>query len=257
MATGRTVNRYLRVYLDGYDMSGYTRNLGNIGAEWETPDLTALTDAVKGVLLNQRELSIGPYNGLLDNTATSGLHVITSGSSGAGFGHVVTAAIGVRAAPAQGDPVFCARPIQDGYAASSDGGAMAATLKFGQHDAANPIGYDKPWGVLVHANASEPSANTAAGVDDNGGASSAGGVMFWHVLGGSAGNITIKIQDAAINSNVNFSDLSGATTGSIVAATPAAGFVALSNTATVRQYLRWQIAGAAASVTFVLAFIRG
>ena len=44
---------------------------------------------------------------------------------------------------------------------------------------------------------------------------------------------------------------------SIPSVTPASGMVAISTTATVRRYLRWQISlGTATTATFALAFIR-
>jgi hypothetical protein len=70
--------------------------------------------------------------------------------------------------------------------------------------------------------------------------------------------LTLKVQDAATNSNGSFSDLSGATSGSITAAvTPQSGMVALGTTATVRRYLRWQLVfGTATTCSFTAAFIR-
>jgi hypothetical protein len=79
---------------------------------------------------------------------------------------------------------------------------------------------------------------------------------MYQVFAGN-GTATLKVQDAATNTNPSFADLSGATSGSVNCATPSAGVVAISTTATVRQYLRWQIVfGTATTVTFALAFVR-
>ena len=78
--------------------------------------------------------------------------------------------------------------------------------------------------------------------------------MVYQVLAGN-GTATISIDNSANNSA--FTALSGATTGSINCAVVQHGIVALGVTATVRRYLRWQIAlGTATSVTFALSFHR-
>jgi len=133
---------------------------------------------------------------------------------------------------------------------------MAVNIPFGAWDVANLIDYEKPWGVLVHANGAETAVNSAAGIDDRGAATAACGYLVYQVFAGN-GTATVKVQDAAINSDGSFSDLSGATSGVTDFSTPAAGIVAIGTTATVRQYLRWQIVlGTATTVTFALSFCR-
>ncbi len=81
--------------------------------------------------------------------------------------------------------------------------------------------------------------------------------MMYQVLAGN-GTATLKVQDAATNTNPSFADLTGATTGVITCAAGVHGFVQLGVTATVRQFLRWQIVwGGATSVSFALGFMRG
>ena len=70
------------------------------------------------------------------------------------------------------------------------------------------------------------------------------------------GTASIKVQDASTNSDVSFADL--LSSGSVNFSTPKSGIVALAKTATVKRYVRWQIAlGTATTVTFALAFVRG
>lgn len=255
MATGRTVNKFTRVYLDGYDMSGYSRTVGPLGTTFDEAELTALSDGPKGYLPNHCNLSFGALNGIFDNTATSGLHVV---ASGAGTKRTLTAAIGVKAIPAQGDPVFCGQWNQKAYQASDDGGAVVATLPFETwpSDAASLL-YQKSWGTLLHANSAVTAANTAVGVDDYGAATTLGGYMVYHVLAGD-GTATITVQHAATNADGNFANLGGCTTGSVDFSTVASGMVGTTTrTTSVSRYLRWQIAlGTATTVTFVLSFVR-
>lgn len=253
MATGRTHNRWLRVYLDGYDMSGYARDLGECGAVYDAIDLTALSDAVKGVLPGQPALMGGPLNGLLDNTATAGLHVV---ASGAGVARALMAPIGIRAVPAAGDPCFAATLQQLSYQSTDSGGGAFVTVGFGGASPSALPGAGNPWGLLVHAKGAETGVNSSTGLDDRGASSALGGLFAYQAFS-SNGSVTLKLQHAAANNDGSFADLTGATSGSINASvTPAAGQVAIAPV-TVNRYLRWQLVlGTATTVTFALAFIR-
>jgi hypothetical protein len=81
MATGRTVFKHSRVYIDGYDLSGYSRSFGPLGVSYAAEMIAALTDGVKNTLPNHATISPGVINGIFDNTATSGLHDVL-GSAG-------------------------------------------------------------------------------------------------------------------------------------------------------------------------------
>jgi len=255
MATGRTLNRWARVYVAGYDLSCYSRTIGPLVADYNAADVTAdMCDAVRGYLPDAPNISPGTLNGVMDNTATSGLHV--TASTWPGTGKIVTAALGIRAAPAAGDPVFHGQFQLNSYQVLESGGAITVTAPFGNYDETAIINHNKPWGVLLHANSAVTAVNAAAGIDDRGAASSLGGYMVYHVLAGD-GTATIKVQDAAVNNDGGFADLSGATTGVIDCSTVSSGIVALAIGATVRQYLRWQVVlGTASTVTFVLSFTR-
>lgn len=257
MATGRTVARWARFYADGYDLSGYARTLGTLGQEFDAPLGAALSDEVQGALIGQGSLSIGTLNAFLDNTATSGLHVV---ANGAGARRVVMIPLGIRAAPAAGDPAFMGEFEQLAYFASPEqGGYVGVSIPFGQADAvAAHLAYQKPWGTLLHAKGAETAVNTSTGIDDNGAQTTRGGYLCYQAFAAD-GTATIKIQDASTNSDGSFGDLSGATSGVIDASsTPKSGIVALATTATVKRYLRWQIVlGTATTVTFALAFVRG
>lgn len=254
MATGRTVSRWTRLYADGYDLSSYTMSVGPLDYVFEEADLTTLGDAIRGVLPNKPGVKIGTLNGVFDNTATSGLHTVISG---AGTYRTVMIPIGIRAEPAAGDPVFNGIFLQGAYQASGDG-PVTVSVPFSDWYTSQIIAYSRPWGNLLHANSARTSAegaNTGSADVDGGASSSAGGYMAYQVFAGN-GTATISVDDSANNSD--WLALSGATTGSVDWSTVAGGLVALGTTATVRQYLRWQVAfGTATSITFALAFVRG
>jgi len=255
MTAGRTIARWARVYADGYDLSGYIRSLGAMKQTFDAPSAAALSDQVLNVLPGHGSLSIGTLTGFFDNTATSGLHVV---ASGIGVKRTVMIPIGIQAAPAQGDPVFMGQFLQTGYEAlPEEGGYVVASIPFEDAEAtAAHLAYTKPWGWLLHAKGAETGANTAVGIDDNGAATARGGYLCYQVFAGD-GDATISVQDAATNSDGSFAALSGATSGAIDCSTPSAGVIALGTTATVRRYLRWQLAlDDATTVTFALAFVR-
>jgi hypothetical protein len=232
-------------------MSGYARSLSPLVWTFDEADLTALSDSAKGYLPARVNLGIGTVNANLDNTATSGSHVVLSTS---GVARTVMIAIGDRAEPAAGVPIYAGKFQQASYQAAEDGGAMTVSIEFDDYDATTRLNYDVPWGVLLHAKNAETAANTGTGVD-NGAATAAGGYLVYQVFAGD-GTATISIDDSANNSD--WTALSGATTGAVDFSSVTAGIVQLAKTATVRQYLRWQIAlGTANTVTFALAFVRG
>ncbi len=251
----RTHLKHFRVYADGYDLSGYERSLGAMGSTFEVSPDTAITDEVKNVIIGQPNISIAPINGFLDNDTAGKFNVMKAGNGT----RTMMIPIGANAAPSAGNPVFAWRFEQTSYMVEpSNAGFSAANLTLGDASYAGVLTYSKPWGVLVHAKSAETAVNTAIGIDDNGAQTTAGGI-FCYQLFSSNGTVTLKMQDASTNTNPSFSDLSGATSGSINASvTPVSGMVALGTTATVRRYLRWQLVfGTATTATFAIAFIRG
>ena len=104
------------------------------------------------------------------------------------------------------------------------------------------------------------AANTATGVDDlfTGTTSTNGGYLWYHILTAD-GTATVKAQNASTNSDGSFSDITGATSGSVDAsAAPKFGVAATAAGLTVTRYLRWQIAlGTATTLSFVCGFVRG
>ncbi len=57
MATGRTVLKNSRFYMDGYDFSGYSRMFGPLSWTFATDEQAALTDGVKNSLLGHATIT--------------------------------------------------------------------------------------------------------------------------------------------------------------------------------------------------------
>jgi hypothetical protein len=257
----RTVEKWTRVYIDGFDVSGYGRTIGPLEVTYDEADLTAqMSDTVRGYLRNRAAVNLGIFNAIFDNTATTGIHTVLQS---AGDARTVLVAKGVQAAPVDGDHVFGGVFEQGAYQVEEDGGAVTVSIPWvgWAADAASLL-FANPWGLLLHASAARTSGdgvNAAnSGISNpEGGATSLGGYFLYSVLAGSGGDgtATLSVDDSANNSD--WTALSGATSGEIDCRDRQAGIVALTPAATVREYLRWQIAfNGATEVTWVAAFMR-
>ena len=262
MATGRIRQKDYRCYVNGYDLSGYSRTIGPLSIEYDEADLTAyMSDTTKGYLPNQPKVNLGTLNAVFDNTVTVGLH---AQMATAGVSKNVIVPIGIRAAPAQGDPCFGGTFLDSAYQVTNNGGAVTATIPFAGWAAdATTRDYDLAWGILLHENVARLTAagpNDQLGFDNPAGAATAkGGFMIYQVLAtsGAGHTATISVDDAAANTvDGDFAPLAGCSTGSIAMPVGQCGIV-IPTTLTIRRYLRFQIAfGTATSLTWVCAFMR-
>lgn len=259
--TGRTLEKWTRVYIGGFDMSGYSRTIGLLEVTYNEADLTAqMSDQVRGFMRGRARVNIGTLNTVFDNTATIGVHAVLSA---AGVDRTVLVAKGQLADPADGDAVFGGKFEQGAYQAEDDDGALTVSVPWlGWAVGAGTLAYTNPWGLLLHASAARTSgdgANAANSAISNpeGGATALGGYFLYQILAGEGGDgtATVSVDDSADNSD--WSALSGATSGEIDCRDRQAGIIPLATNATVREYLRWQIAfNGATEVTWVAAFMR-
>jgi len=258
MATGRTKPRWTRVYINGYNMSGYTRSIGPLDWACDEVEMTCLADTVKCYLGAHVQVNVGTLNAVFDNTATTGVHTVLQSS---GIIRTVLVAQGIRAEPAEGDPCFGGQFTQGAYQTEQSGGVYVNIPFMGTAGDATSRLYGNPWGTLLHANTAETAVNADVGFDNylSEVSTTKGGFFLYQILSSNAaGTVTLSVQDAAVNNDGGFVLLAGATTGAIgFASIPTAGVV-IPTTQTVRQYLRWQLAfaGGMTTCTFLTAFMR-
>lgn len=254
---GRTTKNWMRLYADGYNLSSQALSVGELAAGCDFEALAALSEPIKGGLCGAPEFTIGDVNGVFDNTATTGLHILSN--SWLNSAHDIMVAIGDRAEPAVGVPAFVGKWVLKTYKGVPSGVMVTATLGFGGYDGTDRVSYNRPWGHLVHAYGAETGANASNTPNvDNGGSTALGGYLAYQIFAyAGTGSATISIDDSA--NGTSWLALSGATTGAIAhTSMPCGGIVQLGTTATVRQYLRWQLSLATlTSCTFALAFVRG
>jgi hypothetical protein len=251
----------------GYDLSGHARKIGPLSCIFQEGADDPLNASIIGTWLGQAAISPGTLNGIFDTTALTGIHALLGTP---GTQRNVLVAQGIRAVPAIGDPTFCGQFQQDDYIVGPGETPVIATIKFSPTSGVDMgattslKNYNQPWGILLHTNVAATAAYTGTGIN-NGDDSHLGGYMMYQVTtaaGAGYMTATIKVQDSTEEVNGSYGDLlsSGVIncgTGGDTAV-PISGVVALAATATVKQFVRWQILlGTATSVTFVLSFVRG
>src|SRR5690349_21126473 len=96
----RTHNKHVRVYVNGVDMSGYSRTIGPLGVMFGAEPDASMTDEAKNIVMGQGDITAGTLNAFLDND-TAGLFAAQANTT-----RNLLVAIGVNAAPAAGNPIF-------------------------------------------------------------------------------------------------------------------------------------------------------
>lgn len=265
MATGRTTLKNWRAYVDGYDMSGYTRSFGPLACTFEEGVDDAITLDVKATMIGSANVSMGTLNGLFDDAAT-GMHAVMKTI---GISRCVMLACGIQTPPIDNDPVFCGKFTQLGYYATPEDNPVHVTIPFGGTvDNAGNTAYARPWGTLLHAKAIRlkstgiNGANSDIGIDQ-GAETDLGGYFSYQVFAGN-GTATLMVEHSiTTNEDAEFSPLvdSDVSKGPPVLvnfSTPKAGIVQIAKDTTVGQFVRWNIAfGSATTITFALSFHRG
>jgi hypothetical protein len=257
MADGRTLQRWLRLYQNGYDLSSDTLSVGPLVWDYGYEEQRGLNWAVAGGLCERATIQTGTVNTLLRTTddPTTSPHDIIKGMDGQAVVQLI--AVGVRAEPAAGDPAWCAAQLSQSKVTPPTLGMVTGTIAF-QPDVTAGMNYDRPWGVLLHAKGARTAANTAAGLD-GGAATTGGGYIVAQVFAvAGEGTVTIKCQSAATNLNANFADVTGLTLDFAHTAVPGAAIAQAATTATINRYTRYQLVfDGITSVTFALALVRG
>lgn len=257
MARGRSITDFERVYINGFDMSGYSSDAGERGLEYAEPEFLTFTDAIKGVYCGKPKISFGPLNGVYDSTAVTGS--IIRGAAQQGGLLYITHARGVMAVPAIGDDAFCAVMYQKKF--STTGKDIATTtIEFSQPDQNIGLNYDQPFGALLHAFGNETAVDSANTNIDGGAQTLLGGWLMYHIYSiTGSGTVTLSMEDSSTGTS-GWAAVTGGATGAIATASaPTSGIVQLAINQTVKRYTRWQLAfgGSATGCTFLLAFVRG
>ncbi len=194
MATGKTNARWCRLLVDGADISGDSRQVGTIGVTHQTQDVTGYNDGAHNFTLGRQNFIFDGYQAVFSDAATTGSHIELNVLEE----YVVTFVMGIRAAPALGDPAILQTLEQVSYTVSgSDATLIDAEFEKGQTD----ISIVKPFGLVLENGTVRTGNLTGTTVPGNGSSTSNGGIGNLHVVETSTDALTIKIQDSPNDSD--------------------------------------------------------
>lgn len=230
-----------RFYVDGYDLSGDTQQVGRVGGGPAALDFTDITQGgharLGGMLAG--EINWTSFWDVTANQAHARFSTLPRGSVIVSYFHQPTA-IGADAAS------HVAKQI--GYDPQRQGtGMLTAALASQSSD-----GYPLEWGSALTAGIRTDTTATNGASLDGGASTSFGAQAYLHVFGVTGTSVTVKLQDSADNSS--FADITGAV---FIAATgPGAQRLALTAGSTVRRYVRAVTTGTFTNAQFAVNFIR-
>jgi hypothetical protein len=214
------------LYIQGFNASGDIQQLGNIGGG---PALLNFTGIDKSAYERQGGLRSGQFEmTTYFNTVavTGGLHEKLSALPRTDV--VMTYGRGTTL----GDPAASLIGKQVNYDATRGDDGM---LTFGVSAQSN--GYGIEWGRQLTAGVRTDTAATLGTGIDTLASASFGGQAYLQVFAPFTGtDVTVKIQDSA--DNATFADVAGFAFTQITGGAPLAERIALSNTTTLRRYLR-------------------
>ena len=238
----------LRVYLDGYNISGDTRSLDSMDSMFGEVDMLGVSETVRNFLADKvYPAAIRGYKALMNDTALSGAHTLLVNPE---TGHEISVLMGQSgSAPDEGDPAYLLGAVQMSDMAAFDAAAAVIQTDF-LPDAG--VTNHNPNGVVL-SDATSLSATTNKTAVNNGGSSANGYHANLHVVATASGNFAILIQHST----------SGAFAGeetTLHTFTSTGGSVASehgSGTGTVNAYVRARFVRTAGSITPVITFARG
>lgn len=234
-STGKTHVRYCRFLLNGMNLSGDIRTVNGFGVQFDQADGTGWSDGTRQWLAGYGTVKLDGLTALFNNNAAAngpvnaGSHTALA-SLGSSYASVF---IGIRSAPAIGNPTFSAVFEQGGYSTAGGGNdaLMVEASFFGS--GVLPL-TTSVWGVAL-ANGTELTTSTNNGSVDNGAATTGGYVAFLHIPQTStsmaSNNWTFRIEHSS-----NDSTWSTLGTFALNGATATADRLAASGT--VNRYVR-------------------
>lgn len=178
--TGKTSARYLRLLTGGYNLSGDMRAVSRFGTSFEPVDATAWADDVMQYLSGFGNITLEGFQSLFSNAPVgngldAGSHTVLADAGS----QYTSLFIGIRSAPAVGNPAFSAAFEQGGYMLSpGTNDALMCDANF--YTSAVLPRSTSVWGVALATGATWNATTNGASVDN--GASSPGGyIAFLHV----------------------------------------------------------------------------
>ena len=232
------------LYIAGFDTSGDIQQLGSISGGPALQNFTAINKSAF-------ERQGGLRSGQIEYTAFFN-HVAVTGGTHEKLAALPTAdqILTYCRGTTLGDPAASLVSKQIGYDPTrTDDGMLTFAVS------AQSNGYGIEWGRQLTAGIRTDTGATLGASIDTAASASFGGQAYLQVFSFTGTDVTVKIQDSADNST--FADVAGFTFTQTTTA-PGAERIALSNTATLRRYLRATTVttGGVTSVSFSVNVIK-
>jgi hypothetical protein len=188
MATGKTNSRFARLLVDGTDLSGDVRSVGSVGIEYDNIDVTGWSNGVVNFTLGNASTGISAFDAVFSNTALTGSHTELSVQEE----YLVSLLIGIRAAPAVGDPCYSAPLLQTAYTVDgSNEVAVSAAFEGPGQEQTKPL---RVFGTVLSPESNALIATTNGASADAGAGTSNGALGYLHVLVSDGGSWSFRIE---------------------------------------------------------------
>lgn len=251
--TGKTHTRHCRFIAGGYDLSGDMRAVGSMGVTYEQAEATGWGNGSKQFLNGLGDVQLTGVTALFNNDATdigpvaAGSHTVLAGVTTTN----ASAFIGIRSAPAIGNPTFSSPVEQVAYSVAG-GGNDPVTLTADYRGSATLDVEPYVFGVALHAGAALTATTNNASVD-NGASSADGWIAYLHATQ-TAGAMASNDWSFVIEHSANDTDWSTLATfaanGSAITSERKEG------TGTVNRYVRLKSTRTAGTARPWVSFIR-
>jgi len=209
-------------WFGGNNLSGDINSLGKISGSQAQLDVTDITQSGHSRLFGLKDGAIDFVSYFDPLVAHPVLSALPTADVIATFA-VPPLAIGAPAA------CMVAKQVNYDGTRANDGGFTFAVSAI-----ANAAGLE--WGVLLTAGLRTDTAATNGTSYDTGGSLSFGAQAYLHVAAFTGTDATVTVQDSADNSS--FANVSGLSFTQVTGGAPLAQRIAVSNTATIRRYVR-------------------
>ena len=246
MAAGKNkILRWLRIFVNGYNLSGDARNIGEMANAFEAVDMTGWSQALRRYLPNmRRQVGVNGFQALANDTSLSGAHSVMKTPGDVN----VSVLFGALAEPTYGDPAYLLSGAQINAAMGWDGEAAVISGNFVPDGGASDY---SPLGLVLHPETGRSATFTGTALD-NGAASLVGWQANLHLTTAVSGNFALIIEHSATGAWAG----EQATLGSFTLTGAAVGSENISGAGTVERYVRLKGTRTAGSITPVVTFAR-
>ena len=231
----------VRLYIQGYDVSGDANSLSTVGYTNTLYDIATLDSTAQKRLMGPVDGTLG-VNGWFDNRS-GGIHPIFTSNSGKLPTADQNVLVPMGASIGAPSCAFVAKEA-DYNVESGSGAAVSVSSTFPISAGIAPL-----WGVMLTAHDDTASSAANGTSVDNSASSASGGVGMIQSFSLASGTAVCKVQHSA--DNATFTDL--ATFTNVTGVTSEYKEV----TGTVNRYIRYSISGTFSNLNFAMAFSRG